>query len=47
LCEGGFTGHFFWVGPDFQAISRRLVTFLRADCVEKNRQPLHEVGGTE
>ena len=38
LCEAGFTGHFFWIGPDFQRISQRLVTFLRANCVEKNSQ---------
>jgi pimeloyl-ACP methyl ester carboxylesterase len=30
LCESGFTGHFFWIGPDFQGISQRLVDFLRA-----------------
>ncbi len=28
LCEAGFTGHFFWIGPDFQRISQRLVNFL-------------------
>lgn len=30
LCEGGFTGHFLWIGPDSPAISRRLVGFFRA-----------------
>jgi pimeloyl-ACP methyl ester carboxylesterase len=31
LCESGFTGHFFWVGPDYPRICRRLVAFLRND----------------
>ena len=29
LCESGFTGHFFWIGPDYQEICRRLVAFLK------------------
>jgi len=29
LCEAGFTGHFFWIGPDFPRISQRMVGFLR------------------
>jgi pimeloyl-ACP methyl ester carboxylesterase len=29
LCESGFTGHFFWIGPDFPAILQRLVAFLQ------------------
>jgi pimeloyl-ACP methyl ester carboxylesterase len=29
LCEAGFTGHFFWIGPDFQGISQRMVEFLK------------------
>ncbi len=29
LCESGFTGHFFWIGPEFPAISRRMVEFLQ------------------
>lgn len=29
LCEGGFTGHFFWIGPDYPRISQRLLEFLR------------------
>jgi pimeloyl-ACP methyl ester carboxylesterase len=29
LCEGGITGHFFWIGPDFPRIIRRMVAFLR------------------
>ncbi len=30
LCESGITGHFYWVGPDYSEVSRRLLTFLRA-----------------
>jgi pimeloyl-ACP methyl ester carboxylesterase len=30
LCEGGFTGHFFWIGSDFDPISQRMIEFLRA-----------------
>ena len=29
LCESGLTGHFYWVGPDYQRVSQELVTFLR------------------
>ncbi len=29
LCEGGFTGHGFWIGPDFPLISQRLIGFLK------------------
>jgi pimeloyl-ACP methyl ester carboxylesterase len=28
LCESGFTGHFFWVGPDFERISQQMIKFL-------------------
>jgi pimeloyl-ACP methyl ester carboxylesterase len=28
LCEAGFTGHFFWIGPDFTRINQRIVKFL-------------------
>lgn len=28
LCESGFTGHFFGIGPDFVGISQRMVAFL-------------------
>ncbi len=31
LCEAGFTGHGFWIGPDFGPISRRMVAFLQGD----------------
>lgn len=30
LCEAGITGHFFWVGPDSERISQRIVDFLRS-----------------
>jgi len=29
LCEAGFTGHFFWIGPDYERIAKQMVTFLR------------------
>lgn len=32
LCEAGFTGHFFWIGPDFTRISERVATFLRGSA---------------
>lgn len=32
LCEGGFTGHFFWIGPDYPRISQRLVEFLKSEA---------------
>jgi pimeloyl-ACP methyl ester carboxylesterase len=31
LYEGGSTGHFYWIGPDYAGIRRRLVAFLRSD----------------
>jgi len=36
FCEAGFTGHFFWVGPEYKRISERLCEFLRADFIEHN-----------
>ena len=30
LCESGFTGHFYWVGSDYQRVSQRLADFLKA-----------------
>jgi pimeloyl-ACP methyl ester carboxylesterase len=30
LCESGITGHFYWVGPDYQRVDQQLVTFLKA-----------------
>jgi pimeloyl-ACP methyl ester carboxylesterase len=30
LCESGVTGHFYWVGPDYPQVSRRLASFLAA-----------------
>jgi pimeloyl-ACP methyl ester carboxylesterase len=29
LYESGFTGHFYWGGPDFQGVIRRMVSFLK------------------
>jgi pimeloyl-ACP methyl ester carboxylesterase len=29
LCEAGFTGHFFWIGPDFPRINLRMEKFLK------------------
>jgi pimeloyl-ACP methyl ester carboxylesterase len=29
LCESGYTGHFFWIGPDFPRLSQRMITFLQ------------------
>lgn len=37
LCEAGLTGHFIWVGPDYQTISEQLIAFLRANSVEQER----------
>jgi pimeloyl-ACP methyl ester carboxylesterase len=30
LCESGATGHFYWVGPDYQRVSQQLTTFFKA-----------------
>lgn len=32
LYESGVTGHFYWVGPDYQRVSQRLVDFLKAEA---------------
>jgi pimeloyl-ACP methyl ester carboxylesterase len=37
LCEGGFTGHFYWIGPDYQRISKRLVDFIKAEKKQHER----------
>ncbi len=29
LCESGLTGHFYWVGPDYERVSRELITFFK------------------
>lgn len=29
LCESGVTGHFYWLGPDYQRVSQQLTTFLK------------------
>jgi pimeloyl-ACP methyl ester carboxylesterase len=31
LRESGLTGHFSWIGPDFQRISQRMIAFLSVD----------------
>ncbi len=30
LCESGVTGHFYWVGPDYQQVSEKLTAFFKA-----------------
>jgi pimeloyl-ACP methyl ester carboxylesterase len=34
LYEAGFTGHFFWIGPDYKGISERLTVFLHSNLAE-------------
>jgi len=34
LCESGFTGHFYWIGPDYQRICESLIDFLRTNVVQ-------------
>lgn len=29
LCESGFTGHFYWIGPDCERIYQSMIDFLR------------------
>jgi pimeloyl-ACP methyl ester carboxylesterase len=31
FCESGFTGHFYWVGSDYQRVSQQLVAFFNTD----------------
>jgi len=38
LCEAGFTGHFFWVGPDYKEIIEQMAAFLRIDSVDQNHK---------
>jgi len=38
LCEAGFAGHFIWVGPDYQAILKQMVAFLRSEVEDQNKQ---------
>ena len=33
LCESGFTGHFYWIGPDYQRICESMIEFLRTNVV--------------
>jgi pimeloyl-ACP methyl ester carboxylesterase len=37
LCESGFTGHFYWIGPDYQRICESMIDFLRADVVNTSQ----------
>jgi pimeloyl-ACP methyl ester carboxylesterase len=37
LCESGFTGHFYWVGPDYQRICESLIDFLQTDVVNTSQ----------
>ena len=34
LCEGGFTGHFFWIGPDFERIRQRMAVSCKGRLSE-------------
>jgi pimeloyl-ACP methyl ester carboxylesterase len=29
LCESGFTGHFFWIGPNFTSVCQQMTEFLQ------------------
>ncbi len=42
LCEAGLTGHFFWVGPDYEPVCRRLVAFRGADNRQSRPLPSEE-----
>jgi len=33
LCESGFTGHFYWIGPDYPRICESMIDFLQTDVV--------------
>lgn len=34
LCESGFTGHFYWIGPDYPGICEGMIDFLRTNVVQ-------------
>jgi pimeloyl-ACP methyl ester carboxylesterase len=34
LFESGFTGHFYWIGPDYQRICESMLNFLRTNVVQ-------------
>ena len=34
LCESGLTGHFYWIGPDYQRVCESMINFLRTNVVE-------------
>lgn len=36
LCESGFTGHFYWIGPDYQRIIEELIGFLQAQVANSS-----------
>jgi pimeloyl-ACP methyl ester carboxylesterase len=33
LCETGFTGHFYWIGPDYRRICASMIEFLQTTVV--------------
>lgn len=37
LCESGFTGHFYWIGPDYQRICESMIDFLRTNVVQTSQ----------
>ncbi len=39
LCESGFTGHFYWIGPDNPTICESMIDFLQADVVNQVQIP--------
>ena len=39
LCESGFTGHFYWIGPDYPGICESMIDFLQADVVNQVQIP--------
>lgn len=39
LCESGFTGHFYWIGPDYPRICESMIDFLRTNAVNPGQIP--------
>jgi pimeloyl-ACP methyl ester carboxylesterase len=37
LCESGFTGHFYWIGPDYQRICQSMIDFLHTNVVDTSQ----------
>ncbi len=31
LCEGGYTGHFYWIGSEYRRLSKQLIDFIKKD----------------